>query len=122
MATDYEMTATDIVVNCPVVGFPQTTNGGSGQTINLVAKNFAFDKSTITVSAGAQVTISFDNQDSAPHNFALYTNSAATDVIFKGTIITATQTAYTFQAPAAPGSYYFRCDVHPNMNGTFLVQ
>jgi plastocyanin len=28
-----------------------------------------------------------------------------------------------FNAPSTPGSYYFRCDVHPDtMDGTFSVQ
>jgi plastocyanin len=27
---------------------------------------------------------------------------------------------YTFTSPG-PGTYYFRCDAHPDMNGTFYV-
>ena len=92
-------------------------------TLSLVAKSFAFDKSTITVKAGARVTVNFDNQDGAPHNLAIYTNSSATTSIFVGTVITGpSQTTYFFAAPDTPGSYFFRCDIHPNMNGTFVVQ
>jgi plastocyanin len=25
-------------------------------------------------------------------------------------------------APSEPGTYYFECDVHPSMNGDFIVQ
>ena len=85
----------------------------------------AFDKSTITVSAGAQVTINFDNQDSGiPHNFAVYTDSSAGTTIFIGETITGpNKTTYTFTAPTTPGSYFFRCDIHPTkMTGTFTVQ
>ena len=92
--------------------------------IQLVAKNIAFDKKTITVPAGASVTIAFDNKDSGvPHNFALYQDSSASKPIFMGdmTMGPAT-TTYTFTAPSTPGKYFFRCDAHPTtMTGTFVV-
>lgn len=92
--------------------------------IGLMAKNIAFNASKITVSAGTQVTINFDNQDGGvPHNFALYQSSSSTNAIFKGEIITGPRkTTYTFTAPSNPGNYYFQCDVHPTqMNGQFVV-
>ena len=104
---------------------PTTTPAGQGVTIDLVAKNIAFDKSTITVPAGADVTVNFDNQDSGiPHNFAVYTDSTAKTSIFVGQIISGPKTTtYTFTAPGTPGTYFFRCDVHPTqMTGTFIVQ
>lgn len=92
-------------------------------TINLTAQNMAFDKSSISVPAGAKVTMIFNNQDSAPHNFALYTDSSAANVIFKGDVVTSKTITYQFTAPSAPGSYFFRCDTHPRaMTGTFIVQ
>jgi plastocyanin len=91
-------------------------------TIDLVAKNLAFDKSTITVPAGANVTINFDNQDGVSHNFALYTDSSADTLIFRGQLTTS-PTTYNFTAPSTPGNYFFRCDVHPTMmTGTFVVE
>jgi plastocyanin len=103
-----------------------TTTAPSGQTVNvyLQAKNIAFNKSTISVPAGSTVIVHFYNEDQGtPHNFAVYTNSDATDKIFSGTIITGvSQTTYTFTAPSTPGNYFFRCDVHPTvMTGTFTV-
>jgi plastocyanin len=58
-----------------------------------------------------------------PHNFAVYTNSAATTTIFKGQVITGPgATTYTFTAPDQAGTYFFRCDVHPaQMTGEFVV-
>jgi plastocyanin len=83
----------------------------------------AFDKSTITVQAGASVTLNFENRESLPHNFALYTNSTAATMIFRGATITNDTTVYTFTAPSTPGNYFFRCDVHPTtMTGTFVVE
>jgi plastocyanin len=96
---------------------------GGNVTIGLIAKNIAFNTSTITVPACSVVTVTFDNQDSGiPHNLAVYTNSQTTTPVFKGDIITGTKTiTYTFTAPCTPGDYFFRCDVHPMMSGTFRV-
>lgn len=106
---------------------PASTTSTTAQSVrvDLIAKNLKFDKNTITVPAGAQVTVVFDNQDaSIPHNFAVYTDSVAGTAIFKGQNISGVkQTIYTFTAPSAPGNYFFRCDVHPVlMTGTFVVQ
>jgi plastocyanin len=70
------------------------------------------------------VTITFTNNDAGvPHNFALYTDSSAATNIFRGAIVTGpATTTYTFTAPSTPGTYFFRCDVHPTqMNGQFVV-
>jgi len=93
-------------------------------TVSLTAKNLAFDQKTITVPAGARVVMTFDNEDSGiPHNFALYTDSSARQKIFGGELITGRETTiYTFTAPLKPGTYFFRCDVHPGMmTGSFVV-
>ena len=98
--------------------------GGPAVTLAVTAKNILFNVSEITVPAGATVTIVFDNQDAGvPHNLAVYTDQQATTKIFSGQIITGpAQTTYTFTAPSTPGSYWFRCDVHPTvMYGTFNV-
>jgi plastocyanin len=93
-------------------------------TINLTAKNLAFDKSSITVPPGARVRIVFENQDNGiQHNFAVYENSDAKNSIFVGGLITGVATiTYEFNAPAKEGIYFFRCDVHPMMNGQFIVK
>jgi cytochrome c oxidase subunit II len=98
---------------------------GTMVMFDLVAQNVAFDMSTITVPRGADIMITFTNKDNGmPHNFAVYTTSAATSVIFSGQIITGPGAiTYTFTAPTAPGSYFFRCDIHPaQMTGTFIVK
>ncbi|HSD58385.1 MAG TPA: cupredoxin domain-containing protein [Methanotrichaceae archaeon] len=94
-------------------------------TVDLVAENNAFDKSTITVPAGARVTVNFNNRDSGvPHNFAAYETDAAEEVIFVGEIVTGlAKVEYTFDAPAVPGTYFFRCDIHPTqMTGQLIVE
>ena len=111
-----------VTAGCTSTPTPTSTPGQS-VTINLTAKSMSFDKSTITVPAGASVTMNFDNKDSIPHNFALYTDSSARTPIFIGQVISATTVTYKFTAPTTPGNYFFRCDVHPtSMTGTFIVQ
>jgi plastocyanin len=107
----------------PSPSAPGNTAQSQTASINLVAKNMAFDQKTITVPAGASVSINFQNQDSVPHNFALYTDSSASKSIFVGQVITSSSITYQFKAPTTPGSYFFRCDIHPTiMTGTFVVQ
>jgi plastocyanin len=102
---------------------PAPAPGGQAVTVNISSLNYRFDKSNITVPAGANVTIVYENKEAVPHNVAIYTTSAATDVIFKGEVITGPKTiTYNFIAPTTPGDYFFRCDVHPTvMTGTFTV-
>lgn len=100
-------------------------SGSQSAAVDLAAENIAFDKGTITVPAGAKVAINFNNKDSGvPHNFAVYTDSSANTAIFKGNIITGpARTTYTFTAPDKPGTYFFRCDLHPvQMTGQFVVE
>ena len=80
--------------------------------------------SPLPAPAGATVVMTFVNDDTnMPHNFALYTNATALTTIFAGDLVTGPGTiTYTFTAPPAPGTYFFRCDVHPElMTGTFVV-
>lgn len=107
-----------------ILGIHYNASGQPSTSINLVAKNIAFDKNTITVPAGTEITVSFDNQDAnIPHNFAVYDTEAAQRVIFQGNIITGpAKTTYSFKTPKIPGIYFFRCDVHPTiMKGQFVV-
>ena len=97
---------------------------GNATMLNVTAADFEFDTGTITVPAGAEVTILFSNQDQGiPHNIAVYDTSARTEQIFVGEFITGpAETTYTFTAPSEPGTYYFQCDAHPFMNGDFIVE
>ena len=98
-----------------------TTCSPHGRTLSVTAQNFAYDKSCYAVPAGQAFTINFDNKDSALHNFAIYTDSSASTALFKPPTISSSSTTYHVKALSA-GTYYFRCDVHTNMNGTFIVK
>jgi plastocyanin len=91
--------------------------------LEIRAKGTKFDKDTLVAPAGAQVVLTFDNQDSGVnHNVAVYINKSAHENLFRGDIFEGKETReYRFQAPAA-GVYYFRCDVHPDMDGVFITR
>ncbi len=60
------------------------------------------------------------NEDAAPHNVAIYTDSSAGESLFVGELVSSATTVY--EVPALePGTYFFRCDLHPEMNGTLVA-
>lgn len=90
--------------------------------VRVTAINLAFDRSTITVPIGSRVIIEFVNEDLIGHNMAFYTSPSLSTILYKGEIISGPRSiTYSFNAPATPGSYYFRCAPHPNMNWQFIV-
>ena len=91
----------------------------SGPTI--VARDMAFSPSTVEIAANKNVTIHFDNQDSAPHNVAIYKDASASEKISVGEVVSASKADQVVPALAA-GTYFFRCDVHTNMTGTIVVK
>lgn len=92
--------------------------------LELVVSNILFDTDTLEAPANSEVVVSFDNQDAGVlHSFALYIDSDASEPIFQGEIFIGPESMeYGFTAPAA-GTYFFRCDVHPDtMTGTFAAR
>ncbi|MGH7424596.1 MAG: cupredoxin domain-containing protein, partial [Candidatus Methylomirabilales bacterium] len=91
--------------------------------VEISAQNIAFDKKEFRLQAGAPAAIKFTNNDAVPHNVAIYRGTDATgEKVLNGEIFGGPATReYEFTAPEA-GSYYFRCDVHPNMDGTVVVE
>jgi len=105
---------------------PAPTAAASGDTSSpatggttVVAKDIAFQPTSLTIPADTATAITFDNQDAAPHNIAIKDASGAQ--VFKGEIVTQTKVTYNVDALPA-GTYGFWCEVHPNMTGTLTVQ
>jgi len=105
---------------------PAPTAAASGDTSSpaaggttVVAKDIAYQPTSLTIPAATATAITFDNQDAAPHNMAIKDASGAQ--VFKGEIVTQTKVTYNVDALPA-GTYGFWCEVHPNMTGTLTVQ
>jgi plastocyanin len=94
-----------------------------GDSISLAAETGstnAFDKDCLAVEAGQAATLEFDNPDNEPHNVSVFVEKGGEN-LFRGEIINPEQsTSYSLPAFEA-GEHYFQCDVHPEMNGTFVA-
>ena len=91
-------------------------------SVTIAAVNTTFSVTSLTLPAGATVTLTFDNQDAGvTHDFLVYDAS--------GAVIGATELADgpIMQTVAftlgGPGNYAFKCSVHPQqMRGFIKVQ
>ncbi len=90
--------------------------------VTITAAELAFDTSCLVVPAGEAFTIILVNDDSEPHNVAIYTDSSRGTQLFGGEIINGGETIeYDVEALEA-GTFYFDCTVHPGMNGSVIAE
>ena len=95
----------------------------TGTVLRLAASGSVFDVKTLTAPAGASFKIAFRNNDSGvPHNVAIYTDSSAKSVLFRGKEFFGPATKVYAVGALNAGSYFFRCDLHPGqMTGSITV-
>lgn len=101
------------------------TGGGTVAVVDgvveLSAADLVFDASVIQAPAGEAFTIRFTNDDTVPHNVAVDTQEGG-DEIVTGDIINGGETAEIAVPAQEAGEYFFVCDLHPEMNGTIVVE
>jgi len=95
---------------------------GGPPTVQLAVENIAFDPNQLEAASGRDFIIEFENRDPDPHNVAIFKGpDASAENVFRGEVFPGVRTvSYTVPAQE-PGSYYFHCDVHPQMTGTLTV-
>ena len=100
-----------------------STEHGAAPPAEISAKDIAFDKPELHLAAGSDVKLTLVNDDvGVTHNLAIYRTEDFKDPVFAGEVFPGQGTrTYEFKAPG-PGTYYFRCDVHPNMKGKVTVE
>lgn len=91
-----------------------TTGGSTGGTTasgtTVVEKGFAFSPASLDVKVGDTVT--FTNEDSAPHNVSIDGKSLGSQA--QGASVTWTA--------AAAGTFPYSCTIHPSMTGQIVVK
>jgi plastocyanin len=102
----------------PPANCPRVEDG----VLDISAQNVQFNAPCMVANAGEAFTIHFTNNDSQPHNVAVYKDSSKADEIMKGEIITGQGQSLDFDVEALDaGQYYFDCSVHSEMNGVLYV-
>jgi plastocyanin len=118
------------LITTAIVALAACSAGSSGRAVEpsidpdaltIAAKGLAFSTSTLSAPADAPFQIAFDNQESAPHNVAIYRDSSATEKVFGSDPFSGPAVVRYDVPPLAPGTYFFRCDVHPDMSGQLTV-
>ena len=105
-----------------VVSFPgEEHEEEAGPAVEIAASNLAFDKTELQIPADQEFEIHFNNGEAQPHNVAILESQGSPNVLFRGGIITGPEETSYQVAPITAGSYYFQCDVHPNMSGTVVA-
>jgi plastocyanin len=108
-------------------GASDSTSGGGtvavvDGNVDLSAENLEFDASVIEAPAGEEFTITFTNLEAVPHNVVVLTEEGG-DEIVAGNVIDQADSTDTITVPALePGEYFFFCEIHPDMNGTIVVE
>jgi plastocyanin len=95
----------------------------TGTIEHITAKNIAFNTTCMAAPAGQAFVINFENQDAGTsHTVSIYTDANASTTLFKGDVVVG-PVQHTYRvSPLKAGTYFFRCDIHPDqMNGTFVV-
>jgi plastocyanin len=107
----------------PAIEPPRDQVGGGIPVLRIAARDNRFEPGELTAPASSPVLIEFDNQDQGVlHNLSVYRDRDASAGIFTGQLFPGSETReYTFNT-LEPGSYFFRCDVHPDeMMGTLKI-
>jgi hypothetical protein len=99
------------------LGYDQPPPSLDPASPKLLAKDIAFDTTSLEVPANAAFILVFENQESVGHNVSISSDAGFQTRLFEGVVFSGPATRW-YPVPAlAPGTYHFRCDVHPNMAG-----
>ena len=82
----------------------------------LSANGGRFDVADVDVPANAAFYLVFQNKDGDGHNVSVYADATYKTRLFEGVVFSSSTRWYPMPS-LAPGTYVFKCDVHPDMNG-----
>jgi plastocyanin len=94
----------------------------SGTVLRIAATNSVFDPKQLSAPANVAFKIAFTNNDSGlPHNVSIYTDASASKSLFVDAPFAGPKTKIYSVRGIPAGTYFFRCDVHLAMTGTFTA-
>ncbi len=103
---------------------PISTPSAGETRLTIAAKDTRFSTDRLEARAGAPVSVTFKNEDdSVFHDIAFYRTADAKDLIAKTDLKPGPVTEQLGLPVLPPGTYYFRCDVHPaEMKGELVIK
>jgi plastocyanin len=109
------------VASSAAASAPASPASSAAASVELSAQSIAFDKTALSVPAGAAFQLVFHNNDAGiPHNVEIKDGTGAK--VFDGAIFSGVDSR-TYDVPSLPaGTYKFACTVHPNMVGELTAQ
>jgi plastocyanin len=100
---------------------PTTRPSVAPDALSIEANGLAFSTTSLTAPADKPFQVVFDNQEAALHNVAIYRDATAAEKVFGEDPISG-PAVVVYEVPAlGAGTYFFRCDVHPDMSGSLTV-
>lgn len=102
--------------------------GATTGELKIAMKDNFFEPDTLTLKVGQKVTITLTNEGKVPHNMHIAPldgnfDAAQGSVLSNPDLTLPGKTGELEWTPQQPGTYKFRCDVHPDqMTGTITVQ
>ena len=103
-------------------GDASPTASPNSDAIVVTAKDLKFDQTEVAVPADEAFDLVLDNQEGVPHNVAIYTDESASTKISVGEIFSGPAQKTQAVPALAAGTYFFRCDVHPDMKGSVIAE
>ena len=98
--------------SAPAAGGGGCTTSSEEGAAQVGIENFTFSPGDVTAAVGE--TITWTNEDSAPHTATLDDGACDTGNIAQGATA-----GLVFDAA---GTYAYHCNIHPNMTGTITIQ
>jgi plastocyanin len=87
--------------------------------VDITAQGTAFTTQNVTVPASAPFTLWFYNKDNELHNVHIWDASGAS--VFAGEAFNGPEARTALVPPLTPGTYVFKCDIHPGMTGQLVA-
>jgi plastocyanin len=101
-----------IVVGFRLTGSSARAASAESKAIKISIVNFQFTPAEVTIAPGESVT--WVNDDGAPHGLEYHDGSAGKDLLLPGA-------SYNRRFDQ-PGTYDYNCSVHPYMTGRVIVR